>query len=202
MDLTRQFALPHGPAGRLVGRLMAVMNAAQIRSVVDRLAPGAGEHVLEIGFGPGVGLAALARSAPGAEIAGIDPSAEMVTAARRRTRRYGSRVQVQQGTAAALPWEPGFFDAVCATNSVQLWQPRVASLAEVLRVLRPGGRLVLGVHERAVLPGGGSAGPGFDSQIVPELQEAGFTGIQADWQPSKGGRALLVHARRPDAASA
>ncbi|TDU02544.1 hypothetical protein EDD99_0944 [Streptomyces sp. 846.5] len=75
--------------------------------------------------------------------------------------------------------------------------PRTASLAEVLRVLRPGGRLVLGVHERAVLPQGGSAGPEFDAVLLPELAEAGFADIEADWRPSKGGRALFVRAQRP-----
>ncbi|MFJ1705034.1 class I SAM-dependent methyltransferase [Kitasatospora sp. NPDC088346] len=198
MDLKRQFARPEGLGGSLVGRLMAVINKSQVEDVVRELAPAPGERVLEIGFGPGIGLATLARAAPDVRIDGVDPSAEMVAAARRRVRRHGARVRPQEGTAAELPWEDAVFDAVFATNSVQLWQPLAASLAEVRRVLRPGGRLVLGVLERAVTPDGGSAGPYFDAGLLPELREAGFTGIESRWQPSNlGGTELLVRAVRP-----
>jgi SAM-dependent methyltransferase len=198
MDLTQQFALPRGLGGQLVGRVMAVINRVHVESVVRDVAPVAGERVLEIGFGPGVGLVTLARTAPDVQIAGIDPSSAMLAAAGRRTRRYAPRVQLHQGTAAHLPWDDRFFDAVFATNSVQLWQPRVGSLSEVLRVLRPGGRLVLGVLERAVLPDGGSAGPQFDAALVPEVEEAGFTDVEAEWRPSNmGGSELLVRALRP-----
>jgi SAM-dependent methyltransferase len=198
MDLTRQFAMPRGLGGRLVGGLMAVANAAQVKAVIAGVAPVTGEHILEIGFGPGIGLVELARAAPELRVEGIDPSSAMVAAARRRTRRFGQRVQVREGSAASLPWGDAVFDAVCSTNSVQLWQPRTGSLAEVLRVLRPGGRLVLGVHERAVLPEGGSAGPQFDAALLPELEAVGFADVRTEWRPSNGGRALFVHAARPE----
>jgi ubiquinone/menaquinone biosynthesis C-methylase UbiE len=183
----------------VVGGLMAVMNAAQVKAVITELVPAAGERVLEIGFGPGIGLVELARAAPDVQVAGIDPSAAMVASAGRRVRRFGSRVQVREGSAAALPWDEATFDAVCATNSVQLWQPRTGSLAEVLRVLRPGGRLVLGVHERAVLPEGGSAGLRFDQALLPELEAVGFSAVTGEWRPSKGGRALFARGVRPAA---
>ncbi|WP_344441976.1 class I SAM-dependent methyltransferase [Kitasatospora nipponensis] len=198
MDLNRQFAMPQGLGGRFVGRVMAVINRSQVRHVVGELAAVGDEHVLEIGFGPGVGLVALARSAPRIRVAGVDPSAQMVVAARRRTRSFGDRVSVREGTAAALDWADGTLDAVLATNSVQLWQPRVESLAEVLRVLRPGGRLVLGVLDRAVLPDGGSAGRQFDLSLLPDVRAAGFAGVEAAWRPSAGGgRELVVRAVRP-----
>lgn len=199
MDLTQQFALPRGLGGALVGALMARMNAAQINACISDLAPAPGEHVLEIGFGPGTGLAALAAAQTDLHIAGADPSEAMVHAARRRTGRHSERIELRQAAAAQLPWPDGAFDAVCATNSAQLWQPLDQSLAEVRRVLRPGGRLVLSVHERAILPGGGSAGPGYDDTLLPALTGAGFGDVRADWRPSKGARALCVRAVNPPA---
>jgi arsenite methyltransferase len=153
--------------------------------------------VLDIGFGPGVGLVLLARAAPAAALAGIDPSPVMLGMARRRTARLASKPDLRQGIAAALPWPDGAFDAVCATNSVQLWQPLPASLGEASRVLRPGGRLALGVHERAVLPAGGTAGRHFDEILVPALHAAGFAGVDARYQPTRGGQALVCTARHP-----
>lgn len=198
MDLTRQFALPKGISGKLVGRLMAKRHVWQVDAVIADLKPAAGESVLEIGFGPGTSLVALARAQSEAQICGIDPSPLMVAEARRRVRQFGPRVQVLDGTAAALPWDEAHFDAVFAINSVQLWQPRVDSLAEVLRVLKPGGRLVLGVVEVAVLPDLSRVGPEFDQVLVPQLTQAGFADITAEWRPKPGGgQCLFVRATRP-----
>ncbi len=65
------------------------------------------------------------------------------------------------------------------------------------RVLRPGGRLVLGVHERAVLPGDGTAGHRFDDVLWPALQAAGFAAADANCRPTQGGQAVVCHALRP-----
>ena len=72
-----------------------------------------------------------------------------------------------------------------------------ASLGEERRVLRPGGRLALGVHERAVLPAGGTAGRHFDEILVPALQAVGFADINVRYQPTRGGQALVCTARHP-----
>ncbi|SEL79974.1 class I SAM-dependent methyltransferase [Streptacidiphilus jiangxiensis] len=196
MDLTRQFALPSGVGGAFVGALMARRHDAQVRACVTDLAPRAGERLLEIGFGPGTGLLALAASAPDLTLAGVDPSELMLTSARRRTRRAKAPVELRQGTVQALPWADGTFDGVCAVNSVQLWQPRDASLAEVRRVLRPAGRLALSVLEEAVLPDGGSAGPHYDDELLPALAAAGFAELRAEWRATRRSRALHVRAVR------
>ncbi|WP_052441683.1 class I SAM-dependent methyltransferase [Streptacidiphilus anmyonensis] len=204
MNLDQQFALPRGLGGTLVGALMARRHGPQIRACVADLAPAAGEHVLEIGFGPGLSLGVLAGAAPDLLVAGVDPSELMLASARRRTRRLGSgiheRIELCQGTADDLPWPDATFDGVCATNSVQLWRPLDVSLTEVRRVLRPGGRLALSVLQQAVLHDGGSAGPDYDGVLLPALKEAGFTEVQADWRPARESRALHVRAVSPQSA--
>jgi SAM-dependent methyltransferase len=196
MGLLQQFRCPSGLMGRLAGTAMAVTNTPLVRAVIAEVAAVDGEHILDIGFGPGVSLVLLARAAPGAVVAGIDPSPVMLGMARRRTARLAGKPDLRQGTASALPWPDVSFDAVCATNSVQLWQPLPASLSELRRVLRATGRLVVGVHERAVLPAGGTAGRHFDETLVPALQAAGFAGIDARYRPTRGGQALVCTAHR------
>lgn len=197
MSLSAQFAEPHGLMGALVGRIMWKVNAGQARQAVNDLACSPGEQVLEIGFGPGAGLAALASGHPGADLFGADPSSVMVRAACRRLSRNGCQADLRQAAAAVLPWPEDSFDAVFAVNNAQLWEPLSESLTEVRRVLRPGGRIVLSVHELGVLKGGGYAGPDYDETLVPAVRGAGFQDVTAEWRPSKSKRALTVRAIRP-----
>lgn len=149
--LFRQFGQPEGPLGWLAGHLMAVKNGERSRWALELLAPKSGERVLEIGFGPGVDVARLAR-AVGAEgfIGGVDPSREMLRQAMARNRSgvRAHRVDVRLGSAANLPFSDESFDAVMALNSAQFWPDLRGAMAETRRVLRLGGRAVIVVQPR------------------------------------------------------
>ena len=85
MGLVQQFRRPSGVMGRVAGTMMAVINTPLVTMVTTAVAATDGERILDIGFGPGVSLVLLARAAPAAMVAGIDPSPVMVAMARRRT---------------------------------------------------------------------------------------------------------------------
>jgi ubiquinone/menaquinone biosynthesis C-methylase UbiE len=137
----RQFGHPEGRLGALAGRVMARRNGEVNAWAVELLEIQAGEHVLEIGCGPGLSLAAAARG-PAARITGVDPSAVMVAQARRRNRRATHATVVEAG-AEALPLADASVDAAIAVNSLSHWRERDRGLAELARVLRPGGRAAL-----------------------------------------------------------
>jgi arsenite methyltransferase len=103
-----------------------------------------GERVLEVGFGGGDLLASLLQVAP-QELVGVDISDEMVALARRRFRREmgQGRLRLLTASAEALPRREDGFDKVCSVNTVYFWKRPAAVLAELARVTRPGGRLVL-----------------------------------------------------------
>lgn len=106
--------------------------------VLERLAPAAGERILDIGCGTGRLTAELARRAPGLFVVGLDRSATMLGEA---LRHFGDGAQFVHADAAALPFR-GPFDAVFSTATFH-WVPDHERLfAEIYRVLRPGGRLV------------------------------------------------------------
>lgn len=147
--LFRQFAHPQGPLGWLVGHLMAHKNGARSRFALELLGARSGEHVLELGFGPGVDVARLwASVGPTGRVAGADVSREMVRHAQRRNRSAveSGRVDLRCAEATELPFGDASFDAVYAANSAQFWGDLDAGFAEVRRVLRPGGRAVVAVQ--------------------------------------------------------
>jgi SAM-dependent methyltransferase len=121
-----------------------------LAAAVLRIAP-APERVLEVECGDGDGALFLAREFPAARVRGVDRSADLVRAA---TARVGldpeGRVAFKQGRPGDLPYPSGFFDLVVAVDA----RPRVA---EVVRVLRPGGHLIL-ARVRGVEPLDGPAG--------------------------------------------
>ena len=176
---------------------MARHNAHLTRRVVAALALSGDETVVEFGPGPGVGLLLLAEALPRGRVIGVEPSPVMRAQAAARTRRFADRVAMIDATADSVTLPAGSVDGVCAVNNVQLWQPLPASLARVFQLLRPGGSMVLGITERAVLADGGSAGRDFDTRLLPCLTDAGFTDLKAAWEPGGNGDELLVEARRP-----
>jgi ubiquinone/menaquinone biosynthesis C-methylase UbiE len=104
------------------------------------------ERVLEIGCGDGDGTLFLAREFPAARVRGVDRSEDRIRAA---TARVGldpeGRVAFKVGRPRALPYPDDFFDLVAQLDG----RP---AIAEIVRVLRPGGQLILAQSQRA---GGG-----------------------------------------------
>ncbi len=143
-----QFAFPRGFRGWMVGQFLAVANAWMDEYAVRLLEPIPGSRILEIGFGPGVAVHAICREVPGARVGGVDPSEVMVRQAVRRNRSAVRRGQVdlRLGSASTLPWDDASFDAVLSLNNAHLWDPVDVALSECRRVLRPGGRIVIGFH--------------------------------------------------------
>jgi SAM-dependent methyltransferase len=142
---------PQGLAGRLFGVVMERLNAPAYARALEELAPRAGERFLEIGFGTGRLAELVLGAAPGVHVAGVDPTPTMLAVARRRAqvRSAGDRADLRLGSDAVLPWGDGSFDGVAALHSFQFWSDPARSLREIVRVLRPGGRLVLVLRDHA-----------------------------------------------------
>ncbi len=118
----------------------------------------AGEAVLEIGFGTGHGLQALAEAAGEAgRVCGVDISMGMCRAARRRLdrARLGRRVALTRADALRLPLAGSSFDAVLMSFTVELFVEAEIPLVlqECRRVLRRGGRLGVVAMARSTRPG-------------------------------------------------
>lgn len=144
--LMRMFGRPRGVLGRLGGVIMARMNQKCAAWVIDLLEVQPNDRILEVGFGPGVGIELLAKSAPEGYVAGVDPSKEMVDQAIARNAKAinSGLVDLRSGSAESLPFEDNTFNKALAINSMQVWRDAAAGLREIRRVMTPGGRMALG----------------------------------------------------------
>lgn len=187
--LDQTFAHPSGKLGEFGGKLMAKMNAPIEEQVVALAQPAANETVLVIGPGPGVGLFAAGGKA--AHAIGIDPSETMLTEARQRCAALiaDGRVELRHGTANATGQPDQSVDLVISVNNVHFWEDRAAAFAELARVLRPGGRLVVSITRWML--------PVTDHELVGEVESAGFTDVRASLQryPGLTATALQLTAR-------
>jgi ubiquinone/menaquinone biosynthesis C-methylase UbiE len=166
--LLRTFGCPQGILGRLGGIIMARSNQQCAAWVIDLLDIQPHDRVLEVGFGPGVGIQLLARSASVGYVAGVDYSEAMVAQATARNAQAieRGRVDVRHGSVERLPFADLSFDKALAINSMQVWPDAGAGLREMRRVLKPGGSIALGFTPYAGQPKSG----------LPEiLTAAGFT---------------------------
>jgi SAM-dependent methyltransferase len=103
------------------------------RSVLETTGVGAGSRVLDVGCGSGEFLAML--DAAGAVAAGVDPAPRMLDIAR----SLAPRADVRVGIAESLPWPDASFGVVTAFNALQFADDTDEALAELVRVVVPGG---------------------------------------------------------------
>ena len=134
-----------GPLGRLIAFIMARETAGPNRRAVEALGVLQGDHILDIGCGPGIALTELAAAAPSGHVAGVDPSPLMVSVAQGRNKSliHSGRVSVTEASATALPFPDQTFDKALCVHVIYFWDDLDACLREIARVLKPGGRIAL-----------------------------------------------------------
>lgn len=125
------------------------------RALVSAVAPVSGDRVLDVATGTGMVAAALLGSCD-CTVVGLDQSAEMLSRARRRFAHdlaLGTRVELVQGQAEQLPFADTSFDRLTVTYLLRYVDDPRATMRELARVIRPGGRIAsleFGVPPRPV----------------------------------------------------
>jgi ubiquinone/menaquinone biosynthesis C-methylase UbiE len=144
--IARQSRCPSGFLGRLLARLMAVETAEANRELLSLLDLRSHDHVLEVGFGHGRTVEHALAAVPEGFVAGVDLSDDMVRMATARVRSFidAGRAELRSGDSARLPYPDCRFDKVFSLHTLYFWSDPAAHLREIHRVLRPGGRIVIG----------------------------------------------------------
>lgn len=170
--LAKQFGHPTGLLGHLVGYFLSARGGEMSRAAVEMCNVRGDDQVLEIGFGPGRAIEALAVAAEHGKVAGVDVSEVMLAQARRRNRRAiaAGRVDLRLGCVTELPFSDQTFDKVLAINSLHHWPSPRRGLQEIRRVLNEGGTLLLALRMQTS-QGGMLKSPGVSETELLKVME-------------------------------
>jgi SAM-dependent methyltransferase len=142
--IAKQGRKPSGLLGRIVARVMAKETPGENVFALELLQLQPEDAVLEIGCGHGETVAKAAKFV--SRLSGIDFSPVMYRHATRRHRALVAekRIEFHLGSSDRLPFADQSFDKVFAVHTIYFWKTPLDHLAEAHRVLKPGGRFVLG----------------------------------------------------------
>jgi ubiquinone/menaquinone biosynthesis C-methylase UbiE len=181
-------------AAQAIEAMYFIGDALRRRAIVrERLGAQPGERIVDIGCGPGFYCAELAEEVGSSgSIVGVDGSPSMLALAQRRCERF-AHVELVEGEATAVPVADASCDAAISVQ-VQEYVPDIsASLGEMLRVLKPGGRVLIWDIDWATVSISGNrernarvlaawdehlANPSLPRTLTRELHAAGFEDIE------------------------
>ncbi len=198
---TRIFSLqarkPSGWFGRVVmSRIFNKGNADLNNFIKDLLDLQENDRVLEIGFGPGMLLHQMAQITTKGLVEGIDFSEAMLAQAGKVNKQdiSNKRVKIQKGNCHDLPYSQGTFDKVCTSNTVYFFEDPIGNFQEIFRIVKPGGKLVVGFRDKAQMKNLPLSDDVFNAYTRDEVKlfllNAGFSDVRIE---EKEGKPLALY---------
>ncbi len=180
-----QLGRPHGVVGRGVALLLNRGNRQAVAGAVDAADVAAGNIVADIGFGGGLGLELLLqRVGPQGKVHGVEIAEDMLARARARfaTQIAAGSLTLANGSLTELPLAEKSLEAAITVNTVYFVPDLDACCAELARVVRTGGRAVLGIGDPDAMARLPFTAYGFTlrpiDDVVTALRNAGFHDVQ------------------------
>ena len=143
--LSRQCRRPAGWLGRRLARAMNLSHGSLTAWGLQHVEIEPGWRVLDVGCGGGQTIRSMAAMTPAGLVEGVDYSEASLAVARQKNVDLlaSGRVTVQRASVSQLPFSDGSFDLVTAVETHYYWPDLPRDLREILRVLKPSGRLVI-----------------------------------------------------------
>lgn len=164
------------------------------REITDRLDPRGGK-VLEVSVGPGVNLPYLVNRADVGEVFGLDISLGQLMRCQSYLRRKGWDVELFLGNGEQLPFQDNSFEGVLHVGGINFFNDKKAAIDEMIRVARPGARVLIADETEKGAQGYEKFIPGFKNSfgekreavkapvhlIPPEMLETQVIGVWKEW---------------------
>lgn len=130
-------------------RIFDIGNERLNRLVYEILMPQPGDHILDLGCGTGKLVHKIVCRTDSCVVEGLDFSETMVAIARRRNRGHISRAKavIHMGDIDRMPLQADSFTKICSVNTIYFWLDLQSTARKILRLLVPGGMLVLGFED-------------------------------------------------------
>jgi len=201
--MANQMRMPRGLLAPLAARSLNRRNRGLIDRTIAALDVHPGQRVLDVGFGGGVSLGLLLDLIGDGKVAGVEPSPEMVTRACRLFADPLRRGRLSVTTGAieeGLAFSAATFNRVLTCQTIYFWPDVAAGLAELHRVLAPGGRLAVAMMPKALQQRFGFVARGYTlishEEVMAALEETGFVAVRP-WPPNAPDPRWIVVAQRP-----
>lgn len=144
-NFLEQYRRPIGQQGRKVAALMNREHRQLTKWGLSYVNIESNDLILDVGCGGGKTISQLAQIVPNGAVYGLDYSLDMVKYSRRLNRKLiaKSRTEIIVGSVEKMSFPEGFFDLVTAFETYYFWNNFTKTLAEIKRVLKPAGRLLM-----------------------------------------------------------
>ena len=148
--MAAQLRKPNGLGGIEIAGWMARGNANIIHETIRALTIERDENILEIGMANGVFVKDIVGSAENVQYTGFDFSEIMISEAEEMNKElvYGGRARFVFAGITSMPFPGKSFDKILSVNTIYFWDDEPSALREVLRVLKPGGKFVIGFRPK------------------------------------------------------
>jgi ubiquinone/menaquinone biosynthesis C-methylase UbiE len=147
--LAAQLCQPSGLFGKfMMADFLDRHNEKMNHFAIEQLDIQPTDIVLDIGFGGGVTIAEMLKTIDTGKIYGVDFSQVMVAQAKQKFKQEieSGKVSIELGDVKQLPFAENTFDKICTVNTIYFWEDPLTSLQEIKRVLKSGGKLVVGIR--------------------------------------------------------
>jgi SAM-dependent methyltransferase len=148
--VAEQLRQPKGVLGKVAGRLMARMDKPSNDWAISLMNIQPNDHLLEIGFGPGLAIKKVSELASKGFVAGIDFSETMLEQASKlnAVAIESGLVELKYGEVCSIPYGDEIFDKVFGINVMYVLPDLPKAIKEMWRVLKPGGQVTFCMPEK------------------------------------------------------
>ena len=149
--ISKQSRKPTGIFGRFVMSFFFEKGNVELNTLVyEALSVEKDDHALEIGFGPGTLIKKIAEHLDNGIIEGIELSKSMVATAQKKNREHinNSKVKIHLGDFDVVVLKDNCFDKIFSVNTIYFWKNPVTTISKIYRILKPGGKVVIGFHDK------------------------------------------------------